>query len=195
MYVFKYISVCVSIVEAPRYCGLVLLQTVRPSHVLGQPILKPCPEIKSARRLGLRHPGWSPIATPPPPPQKKKKKQRSVACQKPFIFDEIRLIARILIMIPMITVRSLKKLPGSYPSCYPSWQFDCWKSGPMQCPVAGKDHWCGTRSKLLEKSRGNKIIPTSAPQLGWTDIGREPRLWSNVYILSFVYTYMISFCL
>lgn len=66
MYVFKYISVCVSIVEAPRYCGLVLLQTVRPSHVLGQPILKPCPEIKSARRLGLRHPGWSPIATPPP---------------------------------------------------------------------------------------------------------------------------------
>ena len=85
-------------------------------------------------------PRMEPHSYPPP-----KKKKRSVACQKPFIFDEIRLIARILTMIPMITVRSLKKLPGSYPSCYPSWQFDCWKSGPMQCPVAGKDHWCGTR--------------------------------------------------
>lgn len=62
VFIYIYIFVCVSIVEAPRYCGLVLLQTVRPSHVLGQPILKPCPEIKSARRLGLRHPGWSPIA-------------------------------------------------------------------------------------------------------------------------------------
>ena len=175
--------VCVSIdiVEAPRYCGLVLLQTVRPSHVLGQPTLKPCPEIKSARRLGLRHPGWSPIATP-------QKKLTTVSRMRKTVYfrwnqadcpdpnhdsndhsEVTKEITRFLsILLSILKVWLLEIWPNAMPSCR--------KRSLMRYTM-----------KLLEKSRGNKIIPTSAPQLGWTDIGREPRLWSNVYILSFVY--------
>lgn len=80
------------------------------------------------------------------------------------------------ILLSILTVLLLEIWPNAMPSCR--------KRSLMRYTM-----------KLLEKSRGNKIIPTSAPQLGWTDIGREPRLWSNVYILSFVYTYIISFCL
>ena len=76
---------------------------------------------------------------------------------------------------------------------------DSWKSVAM--PSCRKRSLMRYTMKLLEKSRGNKMIPTSASEtphlLGWTDMSREPSLWSNAYIIlySSVFCCLICFCL